>query len=421
MILTGNPLAPLFNIWFPNRYFNAVTDQTLSHTLSTYGGFHWTTAPWDWAISGRAQGVAGPLILLLPLTLFALRKPAGRLLLAASLLLLLPALYNVGTRFLMPALPFLALALAAALPGPAILACAVLQAIICFPPVILKLEEPQSWTLKGFPWRAALRLQPEAAYLEAATGDYAVARFVEENTKAADYIFALNPIAKAYTTRDVLEYWHSNRAQQLTAALQVALSKAPASKVRAEWPATLLSGIRIVSTADLPKEWRIYEARLYSPGGFIFASPQWDLAASANLWETPAAFDGNRTTSWGTLTPQRRGMFLEAVFDHPQLLNSIELLIAKNYAVPEFVIEGRRAANGKWQLLADAFNTSTAEAGDLRHEAINALKRAGFTHVAVNSDGEGLGRIGADMVEHPVQWGVRDIGARGPVHLIRIL
>jgi uncharacterized membrane protein YhaH (DUF805 family) len=421
LLLTRNPVAPLLNSLFPNLYFNPVTERNLAHALGNYPGFHWPTALWAWAISGPTQSVAGPLILAAPLALLAWRKPAGRLLLAASVLLFAPVAFNVGTRFLMPALPFLALTLAIAIPRSALVPLALLQAVVCFPPVILHLEKPQSWALKGFPWRAALRLQPETEYLASATGEYLVARFVETHTTPQDRVFALNGIPTSFTTREVLEYWHSNRAVRYTAALQSAFANALTVSTRAEWPPVLLRSIRFISTADLPREWSIYDVRLFSPGGFLYNSPQWSLRASPNSSDAPAAFDGNRTTFWTSRVPQQRGMFLEADFDHPQLLDSVQFLIAANAPQPGFAIEGLPAKSKQWQLLTDRFEGKVNGRQDLRREAIYGIHRAGFSVISVYSNGEGLGAIGRDMTRHPRQWSLEDLGGHGDFHLMRII
>jgi hypothetical protein len=421
LILTHDPLAPLFNAWFPNLYFNAETEHQLAHALSLYPNFRWPTALWTWAFTGAAQGVVGPLILAAPLALLAWRKPGGRLLLAASALLLVPAAFNVGTRFLMPALPFLALALAIAIPRPAFLGLAVLQAALCFPPVIARIEQPNAWALDGFPWRAALRLESEPDYLKSATSAYVVARYIEDHTTAQDRILALNSVSTEFTTRDVLEFWHSNRALRYTAALQAALAQPTVVSTRAAWPAQVLSAVRFVSTEDREGEWSIFEARLYSPGGFLYNSPQWNLSASDNLPDAPMAFDGNAVTFWTSRTPQRRGMYLEADFNHPQLLDSARFLIAANGPQPGFAIEGRLAGSRQWQLLSDRFAGRVTQPRDLRRDAVHALKLAGFTAISVEASDGGLGTIGQDMLAHPARWGVKEIGEYGNFHLLRIV
>src|SRR5205085_2367612 len=36
-VMCGNPVAPLFNRWFPNPYFHASSEEALAHTLRSYG------------------------------------------------------------------------------------------------------------------------------------------------------------------------------------------------------------------------------------------------------------------------------------------------------------------------------------------------------------------------------------------------
>lgn len=424
LILTGNPLAPLFNNWFPNAFFSAAAEQTLSQTVRNYGGFRWFTAPWEWAFGGRLQGVAGPLIFLLPIAILAWRKPLTRLVLLAGLLLLAPAFYNVGTRFLMPALPFLAIALISAIPRPVALCFVLLQAILCFPPVLACISPPQTWTLRGFPWQAALRIQPEAQYLEATTGDYAVARMIESNTSASSRIFGLVGLPNAYIARESLEFWHSALAIQLTDSLRSALRQPPVVRIQADWPPVGLEALRVVSTSNSTQEWRIFEMRLFSPDGPVPPSAQWSLAAFPNLWEAPRAFDGNRTTAWSSRAPEARGMFLEVEFGKPaikpEMLSSIELLTERTKPVENLIVQGR-APGAKWRLLADGLRSTPVDKEDLRREAIRALKAAGFTHILVGDQGGGTATLGKDMALHPIAWGVQDIAQVGPVHLFRIL
>jgi hypothetical protein len=295
------------------------------------------------------------------------------------------------------------------------------QAIVCLPPVITPLEQPYAWTLRGFPWRAALRIQSEDDYLNADAPDYPLARFVETHTGPQDRVFDLKGIAALFTTRELVEFWHSNRAQRYTAALQAAYTKALTVKTRAEWKPVVLTAIRFVSTADVPLEWSIFDVRLNSPGGFVYNSPQWNLSASPNPSDSPAAFDGNLATFWTTRVPQRRGMYLEAEFAHPQLLDSATFIIAANAPQPGFAVEGRPVDGHGWQLLSDRFQGKVMALQDRRSDAVFALYRAGFTHIAVPETESGLGTMGVDMIQHPEQWRLRDLGASGDFHLMKIV
>jgi hypothetical protein len=415
LILTGNPVAPLMNAWFPNAYFNTVSETRLSQIMRGYEGFHWRAAFVDWAFRGNTQGVVGPLMFLLPIGLLALRKRSGRLLVLAGLLVSVPLAWNVGTRFLMPALPFLALAAASVIPGPAMIAAVVLQAVVCWPPVIRQIELPGMWTLGDFPWRAALRLDPETPYIENLCSECIGARLIETHTRPEDRVFGLYSVARAYTSRDTQEYWHSNRAEQLMDALILAWSKATLDVARCRWPEASFRAIRFVATGDSPREWRLLEARLKSGAGDVSTASGWSFSGGPDPWAASLAFDGNRTTAWRTREPQRRGMFLEVDFDRPLGLNGAELLMERNKSFPMIVVEGQEAG-GKWIRLADEMMTQVAPRDDLRRDATRALKAAGFSYVLVVTE-----TLGKEMLDHAADWGVVDAAAQGEIHLLRIL
>jgi len=120
----------------PNPYFLLVIEKGLDHFFHTYDGFTYRHAAWELTMGGASHGIVGPVFLLLPLGLLALRTAAGRWLWIAGVLLALPWLSNAGTRFLMPSLPFFALALVLALPRPAAWALLLAQAALCWPPCL---------------------------------------------------------------------------------------------------------------------------------------------------------------------------------------------------------------------------------------------------------------------------------------------
>src|SRR5260370_31445860 len=60
MALTGNPLAPLFNAWFPNAYFLEATERNLAHFMRTYQAFEFRNAPWELQLGGASHGILRP-------------------------------------------------------------------------------------------------------------------------------------------------------------------------------------------------------------------------------------------------------------------------------------------------------------------------------------------------------------------------
>ncbi|MGI8991988.1 MAG: ArnT family glycosyltransferase, partial [Bryobacteraceae bacterium] len=401
-MMTGNPVAPLFNRVFPNPYFRPSTEQRLIESMRHYPGFRWQSAPLDYTVRGNLQGAIGPAFLLLPFGLLALRRRAGRIVWLAALALLVPWFWNVGGRFLMPALPFFALAIAIALPKPLAWACLALQAIACWPAAMARYHSPFAWRLDGFPWKAALRIEPEADYLARHSGDYQVSRMVEANTKPSDRIFCLDSLAMAYSTRDVTMHWHTAQADGLKDALTDAVEKRPMEWLRFDWRKESLRGIRFRGQ----NLWKLFETKLYSDGDRVFNSPMWLLSAKPDPWEAPLAFDDNRATGWS-------GTFLQIEFDRPQILTRADLLCQEYVALEA---EGL-GTDGRWFFLRDGPAALNVPPADLRRDAMRALQRAGFTFVVAGTGG----KIGKDMAENGADWGVTDAGAAGIVHLFHIV
>lgn len=420
-VLTGNPVAPLFNGVFPNPYFRVSTERYLTATLGSYSAFHWVSAPVEYTIRGNLQGTIGPVFLLLPLALLVLRKPTGRLVWAAALALLVPWLWNVGTRFLMPALPFFALALAMALPKPLAWAVVLVQAIGCLPAVAARYQAPFAWRLEEWPWRAALRLEPESAYLDRHGDEHMAARMVEAKTSPEDRIFGLAGIANAYTSREVLMFWHSAEANQLTDALAAALTatRFPQTPLHFQWRAETLRALRFRVASAGPAEWKLYEVNLLSGGERVSNSPKWSLTAFPNPREARLALDGNRATFWRTWEKVGRDMFLEIQFEHEQRLTGADLLIGEPGADLDLEVQGL-AENGRWQVLSDSPQHPRLLDYDIRRDAVLAIRRAGFSYILIPVRGDAASRIGEDMAAHGAAWGVEDTAAVGDVHLFRL-
>jgi len=417
-IITGNPVAPLFNQFFPNPYFHLATEKQLTAELASFGGLPPWRVVYEMIVGGAFQGTLGPVFFALPLALLALRRRAGRLCWLAAACLALPWFWNTGARFLMPALPFLALALVMALPRPAVWGCMVLQAVACWPQIMGLYHPAYTWRLERVPWRAALRIEPDQNYLGRLINEYQTARMIEDRTRPGERVFALIAVATAYTDREVLGAWQSAQADDLTDALGVALTKGPVIDVKAEWPSSALSGVRIRVPQAAPVEWQIHDILLFSGEAPIASNPPWQLSGWPNEWELPLAFDGNRATRWRTWEPIRAGMYVEADFGHPLVLSGALMTSADPLPSVPFEFYGREGDG--WHLLSSRPVATERPMGDVRMEATQALLRAGFRYIlAYNGEGA-KGAIGSAMAGHEAEWGLQKAGETGPVLLFRI-
>ncbi|MGH9721349.1 MAG: hypothetical protein ACRD8O_14150 [Bryobacteraceae bacterium] len=420
-ILTGNPAAPLLNWWFRNAYFHPQMDRVLAESWRTLEGVPVWRAPWELAVGGKLHGLLGPVYLLLPLSLLALRRPAGRLCLAAAVLLSLPWFTNHGARFLMPALPFFALLIAAAVPPRAAWSLAAMHAILSLPPVIPLYANPHTWRLEEFPWRAALRLESEDAYLKRRLGEYEIARMLEINVPSDGRTLSLLDTPRAYIRSEALDYWQSAEAERLVDTLQVASQYAndPLFDVRAEWPEQPLTGVRLRLEGSLPGEFCVHEISFLLGEDRVHASPQWVLGAWPNRWEAPLAFDANLATRWRTWEPAPRGMFVQAVFDRSQRLSAAGFrthVTARPLPVELF---GRDVA-GKWNLMAGSLRVAGHEKLNLRPAAVRHLKRRGIGFILAATEEYGAWQLGRHLIGHEAEWGLEHLDQRGFVHLLKV-
>jgi hypothetical protein len=417
-VMSGNPLAPLFNRYFPNGYFHAATEEFLAQNLRDYGVPR-ARIPWELAIGGGLQGFYGPLLFVIPLGLWALRKPVGRWCWLAAALLAAPWFWNVGARFLMPSFVFMTLALVIAWPRAA-LACLLLQAVTSWPEVVTLYNPRDTWRLHGFPLQAALRIQPEEQYLQHEVDAYAMARVIQNNVPLNERVYALESIAIAYTSRETLEYWHSAQGETMLDWLRVAWQwpDAPLYNVSSTWEPQLLKALRFRLTTAHPGEWCLHEVRLQAGEDRIRNSPRWTLSGWPDEWELPVAFDDNLASRWRTWTPMRPGMYAQVDLDRPQLVSGATLIThTPVYNVPmEFY--GMDSA-GRWH----SFGVGKVEQRpkeDMRRPTMRAIKKQGFGYIAAPTGPDGLGPLGETLRDHEVEWGIIRVGEAHGSWLFRI-
>jgi hypothetical protein len=222
-IWLGNPLAPLFNRWFPNVFFSHSSEQAyLSDLRQVEGLGHWWQFPLDITLYGaHIPGFLGPVFLLAPFALLALRHRQGRRLLAAAAVFSLPIFFNVATRFLMPGMPFLALALGIAMQNsPGVLPLlASAQALLCWPAITPLYAADWSWRIREIPVRAAFRVEPESHFLRRRLPDYNFKPIIDMAVPSSTKIFSFATRPEAYLGRTILVGYESVEGRQIQEAL----------------------------------------------------------------------------------------------------------------------------------------------------------------------------------------------------------
>jgi len=222
-IWLGNPFAPFLNSWFPNPYWSASAEHEYLAGLREYPHFksYWDFISQLTVLGGLVPGMIGPVFLLLPLALLALRQPHGRKLLFAGAVYAIPAFFNTDVRFVVPALPFLALALGLALENSwgMLPVVALFQAFLCWPAVMDAYCDPNAWRIHGLPVRAALLPEAAPQYIASHVGDYALRDAIERAVGPNQRIFSFAGRAVAYLDRDIVVGYESSEGMRIQQAL----------------------------------------------------------------------------------------------------------------------------------------------------------------------------------------------------------
>jgi hypothetical protein len=418
LILTGNPIAPLGNAFFPNPYFHIATETDLARDLRSLHGVTPWQVPWELGFGDHLVGTYGPILFALPVGLLALRRREGRWLWQAALILALPWYTNTGGRFLMQSFALVAVALAMTLPRVALWAAIAIQAVLCWPQVIDLWETRYAFRLHEFPLAGALRIEAEPDYLRRHLNEYNVVKMIERSTPPEARMLSLASVADAYLDRDIEVTWQSAEGDQALDTLRLAAiyTKSPTYDVKVSWPSAALRALQFRATAPSQGEWDISEIQLFTDGYRVFNSPQWGLSGWPNRWEGPLAFDSNLATRWRTWQPVRAGMHFQVDFENPQRLTDAVLVTHIPFAGTVY----GQDMKGTWGLLADRPVVTTHEPRDLRLDATRALRKSGYRYVLVPTGEGGNAPIGNVIVGHEAEWGLEQAGYAGDYYLLRV-
>lgn len=375
---SGNPVAPFFNGLFPNPWFNTEFENGYRSFLRHYDLGSWQEWAREVFVGGpRLSGTLGPVGLLLGLALLGVRKQKA--LIAAALLALAVYPLNVGTRFLIPVLPLLAVALFESLPRLSVVV-PVVAAVLSWPSVLPLYASPYTWFLEKAPWRAALRIETEDGFLTRKSGGYVTARAIEQFVPAGESVFTLSPIPESYTSRNVLVAYQSTIGQKL----QHALTAPTYGDYKAKF-VYRCAGPQLQVTKDSKDTWSISE---------ISPKPE-RMECNRTQWDQRLAMDGNPTTRWRTWGPAKRG-------------DRCVLEPARPY-----VLFG---SGDQWEVeIAGCTRTVEESKADYREAARRLFLAEGVRYMAVDAPDYPA----KDMKENAALWPIELIAERGTMRIYR--
>ncbi len=422
-IWTGNPLAPFYNQWFPNPYLHIGVEQAYRAALAHWGGVtDWRQIPLQVTVEGdKLQGFFGPVFLLAPLGLAALWKRQGRQLLLAAAVFLTTYPANIGTRFLIPAAVFLALAMGMTLARWRAVAVLVLcaHALTSWPRFTKFYGNQCALRVMRVPVSAALRIEPEEAYLSYWLPGYGLARLVDRKVPPQAKVLGLESPPMAYCAREVLGTYECAQCNNLFEMVSLAAdgSLQPVRRQVFGFRAQELSAVRVLQTGTGPADgWSANEFRVLKGSTELARGPGWRVRARPNPWEAGMAFDGNPVTRWKSWQPLDGREYLELDFGTPQEVDTVALDAAPGQQKVRLRLEGRDAA-GNWSALAgEPRETGIPAPPAMRRLITRELLREGIGYMLIPDSSS----VGADLRAKAGEWGVTPLGESRGVRLYRV-
>jgi hypothetical protein len=413
-LIVQNPVSPFFNSWFPNPFVHIAFEEEYRWHMVHYVGLNnYWEIPLGVTVKGQVLGgIIGPLFLLAPLGLLALRSQQGRRLWFAAILFGSIYSTNVGTRFLIPALPYVALTMAIAfdqikglLP-----ALALTHALLSWPDMIVKYSDRWVWRLEEIAWRPAFRIEGEESFLYRRWPPYGIARMIEKETPPNAKILSFNQIAEAYLTRKYLVVYQSAEGAVLGAIMQMPLAgfQIPSRISEFRFPKTNARGFRLRQTSfGVVKEamWMIHEIRVRNGGTELMPDQNWRAEASAKPWDVGDMFDGNLATRWRSWETMKPGMYVQTNFGAAREIDSIAIEMAEDSVTAQVELD-ILTPDGKWTAMGvKPVQYEMAPPMGLRRKATQELKRRGVTHIMLQINEFG----GEDYERRQEDWGITKV------------
>jgi hypothetical protein len=421
LITAGNPVSPFFNRWFPNPYTNRATEEEYTRSNGFQrDGFTFAGAIPDMTLRGHlARGLLGPVFLLSPFGLLALWDPKrkGRRLLAAAAVFTAVWPANIDTRFLIPAVPFAALALCLVLArAPALLALVLIaHACLSWPTIVRRYCHPLALRVQHFLPREALRIIPEDSTLDYRLPGYAAAKLIDRVVPAGSKVFAFSTPPEAYSARDIFVYWQSSFNESIQDVLLMPLrpEMQPLFRWSIEFPRRRLRALRIVQDSlDPHAQWSVGELRVWNAGKEWSPGTDWKLHPSENPWDAVWALDHNPLTRWRSLRTLAPGLRLDLEFPKPHEIDAVTLDGAHDQWSLRLHVEDE---NGR-PLPARFQRIEIPALPDLRAAAVREIARRGITHLLMRDTDFGAD----DFRLHAAAWGITPAGTAREWRLYRL-
>jgi hypothetical protein len=324
-------------------------------------------------------------------------------------------LTNVGTRFLIPSVPFFSLTMALALGETPLLlgALVLIHGLLSWPANIARYADASVWQLRPAPWSTALRTTDPDRFLDSMSPSFATARLIDKHVPEEQAVFTLNSVPDAYTHRQIRLSFQSASNELLLDMFQMGwiIGHQPIRAHIFRFPARTARRFRVVQTAEAAKGemWNVHELRFLHKGVELPRVPAWRLHAWPMPWDVQLAFDNSPGTRWRSWETARPGMFIDVDFGRDEAVDEIRIETSSDSVSVRLSPEVSTGTD-QWEALPAALESiDTMVTPSARKLATYEIHRRGVDYFLLNEDS-----FGADDVrEDPESWGLREI-ARTP-------
>jgi hypothetical protein len=276
-------------------------------------------------------------------------------------------------------------------------------------------SDPWTWRVMSIPVEAALRKEPEAAFIQSRVRDYALKGPIERAVSPKETIFSFTGRPEAYIERNIIVSYESTLGNLAQDLLWTPIAHPPTHRLRFRFLPVATHGVRVVNTASADAFWTISEMRVFSQGRELPRAPAWRLTAWPNGWEVQLAFDNSYATRWQTW---------QAMAPHDR----VQIDFGRRELVDEVLLEGPPAweariqvevltERDRWVPLTDTPEQSEGDPpAGLRRAATRELKARGIGYLWVNDSG----LTADDMKRYPNYWGITELGEANGARFYRI-
>jgi hypothetical protein len=387
-----NPVAFFGNSVFRNPNFHISFEHDYARNMARLNGLEWRNMPMELTTGGpNVEGCLGAVFLLAPLALVGLLWAPSRLLVLAALATVVTFPSARSPRYLIPALPMLAIAMTFVIrrvrwSGVLLTALVVATLATSWPPLLDRRYRNPGWHISRIPWEVDLREVPEDTWLSERSEEFAITRKIDAVVPKGEPVFSMScPGAKSYTERDIIIIFQSARGETLGDPIYSTWNSPTSGRER--WRFTLAPvtarEVRLVQqSSSAIQQWSVNDIRLQLNGADITLARGAHPDAWPNPWDAGLAFDNSGVTRWRTWEPMQPGMHLGVRFDAPVRLDGLTALDFPDQYESKMVLQILTNA-GQWVEEPPPV-MEVVPAMDLRKEATQVLKQAGIHYILLS-------------------------------------